>query len=298
MRQQLSLALANVLQQLGEHPAAQELLARLPRDGPWQVPIALTEARVLHRRSQYQQSHALFGWVSAQAGLSAEQAVRAQDGLARSAIYLGQLAEAEQQSASAQQQLAGLDEPLLLSDVLNTAALVAAEQRELERAEELFGQALKIHQTFGHRQGLTLNLTGLAWTALLSGDFVRSAVLSRQVLRQAQDAGQAWEIANALINLGHALTKSGELEQARQVYQQGEQLAAQHDAPSLVAEALGGLAEVLSLQGSFRAGQRPAQHGAGHPGANAEMQQFFEPLRMQLQPSGAPAATPAAFLLA
>ena len=168
--------------------------------------------------------------------------------------------------------------------MLNTAALVATEQRELERADGLFGQAIGIHQVFGHRAGLTLNLTGLAWAALLAGNAAKSADLSRQVLRQAQDAGSNWEIANALINLAHALCRSGETSQARELYRQGAELAREHDAPSLIAEALGGLAEVLCYEGRTQAAAQLLAAALAHPGANAEMRQYFADLSVRLQP--------------
>ncbi|WP_225429856.1 diguanylate cyclase domain-containing protein [Deinococcus detaillensis] len=248
---------------------------------------SLIEARLLHRRSLYIQSHALYRAIGAQPDLPLRLKVKAMEGQARAAVYLGQLNEAQHQIGTVVNHVERhLEEwgELLLSDVLNTAALVATEQRRLSDAKALFERTLEIHRRYGHRAGLTLNLTGLAWVLLLSGDFQRSAELTRQVLRQAQDAGRLWEEANALINLGHALTRSGELTQARQTYRQGGTLALQHDAPSLVAEALGGLAEVLSGEGQQGLARSVLSAALAHSGANAEVRQYFSALIAKLGP--------------
>ncbi|WP_161880894.1 hypothetical protein [Deinococcus alpinitundrae] len=186
LRLPLQLAAVQVLQQLGQHQAAQQQLDELPPEAHAQPHTALVQARLLHRRSQYDESLALFDRIRAQLGdQPGELLIRAQDGSARSAIYLGQLGHAQPMIALALAQARALAEPLLLSDVLNTAALVATEQRELEEASRLFGEAIEIHQLFGHRAGLTLNLTGLAWAALLAGNAAiendRSWVLRHQL---------------------------------------------------------------------------------------------------------------------
>ncbi|WP_277425557.1 diguanylate cyclase domain-containing protein [Deinococcus psychrotolerans] len=285
-RQRLGLALASVAQQCGDHAAAQTYLSGLTQPNSL-AEASLIEARLLHRRSLYVQSHALYRAIGAQPDLPLRLRVKAMDGQARAAVYLGQLNEAQHQIGIVVNHVERhLEEwgELLLSDVLNTAALVATEQRRLSDAKALFERTLEIHRRYGHRAGLTLNLTGLAWVLLLSGDFQRSAELTRQVLRQAQDAGRLWEEANALINLGHALTRSGELAQARQTYRQGGTLALQHDAPSLVAEALGGLAEVLSGEGQQGLARSVLSAALAHAGSNAEMRQYFSALIAKLGP--------------
>lgn len=290
LRQRLELALAMVAQQSGDHVAAQAYISGLAQSDSL-AEAALVEARLLHRRSLYTQSFALYQAVGAQPDLPLRLLVRAQEGQARSAIYLGQLDEAKRQIeialSHAERHLERWGE-LLLSDVLNTAALIATEQRRLSKAKTLFERASDIHRRYGHRAGLTLNLTGLAWVLLLSGEYERSADLTRQVLRQAQDAGRLWEEANALINLGHALTRSGKLAQARQTYRQGGELALEHDAPSLVAEALGGLAEVLSGENQPDKARSVLSAALAHSGANAEMRRYFSALTADLKPLPTP----------
>lgn len=126
------------------------------------------------------------------------------DGVARSSVFLGDLEVAAAHAQAARTLAAPLSLPLLLADTLNTSALIASETRDLGQAETLFTQALDLHGQVHHHHGITLNLTGLAWNALLAGEFARCAALSRRVLRRAEDSAQRWEIGNALLNLGHA----------------------------------------------------------------------------------------------
>ena len=63
----LQLAAVQVLQHLGQHQAAQQLLDALPSESREQPHAALIQARLLHRRSQYAESFALFNRVRAAA---------------------------------------------------------------------------------------------------------------------------------------------------------------------------------------------------------------------------------------
>ncbi|MBB5297304.1 diguanylate cyclase domain-containing protein [Deinococcus metallilatus] len=282
----LQLALAITLQHLGQNGEAQRTVAEahasaeLLGDGELLTRSLLTRARILHRRSAYAQAHALFVSAGAQAqALGAPLlCVRALGGLARSAVYLGDLAAAQTHVQEALRQAEDLGQPQLHAELLNTAAMVATEARDLSRASELFNQALALHESYGGLAGQTLNLTGLAWVALLRGEYGLSVRLSRRVLRQAQDAGSGWEIANALVNLGHALARLGEQAEARASHTEGARLAAQCDAPSVLAEALGGLADLLARDGRPGEARALLDLALTHPGANAEVRGFFAPL--------------------
>ncbi|EYB69493.1 AAA ATPase [Deinococcus phoenicis] len=286
----VQLALASTLQQLGQHGEAQSLLdetrgqAERLGDRELLIRVLLTQARVLHRRSAYAEARAMFASAHAQAqtlsGLTL--AVRALGGQARSEIYLGDLAAAQSHVQTALRQAEALGQPRLLADLLNTAAMAASERRDLRRASELYGQALALHDSYGGQTGQTLNLTGLAWVALLRGEYDQSVYLSRRVLRHAQDAGQSWEIANALVNMGHALARLGQLEEARAAHLEGARLAAQCDAPSVVSEALGGLADLLAREDCPAEARTLLDLALAHPGATSEVRHFFAPLQESL----------------
>jgi diguanylate cyclase (GGDEF)-like protein len=289
----LRLAQVQVGQHLGIYEEQDAELKALPLRHPLWPAAALIEARSLHRRSLYQQSQALFGQVARHPDCTPSQRVAGLDGQARSTIYRGDLPAAWALISLARQETGHLDDPLLSAGVLNTAALIATEQRDLPGASDLFGEALEIHRTFGDQAGATLNLTGLAWASLLGGDAARSAELSRQVLRQAQDAGNLWELANALINLGHALSAAADHAQARSAYLEGIRLAWTGDMPSLVAEALAGLAGLRAVTSGAQA-YTLLELALNHPGANAECRRFFAPLEAQLGTQVRPAQRTAA----
>ncbi|MCP2014505.1 diguanylate cyclase (GGDEF)-like protein [Deinococcus sp. HSC-46F16] len=289
-RTELQLALASTLQRLGDHAQASALAgeararAETLGDPVLLGSALLTEARILHRRSVYPEARALFGRARSvlEGAGRPDLLARALGGLARSGVYLGELEEAQAQVEEALRGAAPLDRPRLRAELLNTAGLIATERRDLGAAQARMEEALALHEAYGGREGQTLNLTGLAWVALLRGDFALSAAHSGRVLQQARDSGQGWEIANALVNLGHALARQDQLAEARARFHEAALQAAQCDAPSVVAEALGGLADVLARE------RRPGEARAlltlalAHPGANAEVQSFFAPLHRTL----------------
>ncbi|GAA5512913.1 hypothetical protein Dcar01_01637 [Deinococcus carri] len=302
----LHLALADTLQHLGQHAEAHRLTQRTHtqaeqlQDSGLLTHALLTEARILHRRSAYGQAVTLFAAAHRRAqatGAAPVLAVRALGGQARSEVYLGHLAAAQTHVQEALRQVEALDQPQLHADLLNTAAMAASERRDLAQAHALFEQALALHGSYGGLAGQTLNLTGMAWVALLRGEYDQSAYLSRRVLRQTQDAGQNWESANALVNLGHALIGLGDLHEARARYLEGAHLAAQCDAPSVLAEALGGLADVLAREHQSGSARTLLDLALARPGANSEVQRFFAPLRARLAGEQAAPLSPALLTL-
>ncbi|THF71489.1 diguanylate cyclase [Deinococcus sp. Arct2-2] len=285
----LQLWQAQIWQQLGEHSRAQQLAERTqhnagaghPKAAAW---ASLIMARTLHRRSDYRRSRRLYAQCqqAAQTLSDPVMQVTASGGWARSSIYLGDLAAAWQAIQSTLAQAEALGRPLLLARTLNTAALVATEQRRLPEASAFFERALALQQQYGSPSEQILNLTGLGWVALLGGDLDRSVSLSRRVLRSAQDVGQSWEVGNALVNLGHAAARQGQWDSALHSHMEAARLAAHCDAPSVVAEALGGLADVLHRQNKSGEARTLLNVALHHPGANTEMTNFFAPLHHRL----------------
>lgn len=123
---------------------------------------------------------------------------------------------------------------------------------------------------------------GLAWVRLLRGDGEGSVRLGRELLREAQDAAQLWEIANILLNLGHAERLCGRPGAARAHYLDVEKLVSEQDAPSLHAELLGGLAACALDEDRPAEARRLLALALGHPGANAEVRRFYAPLQTLL----------------
>ncbi|WDA60414.1 diguanylate cyclase (plasmid) [Deinococcus aquaticus] len=292
-RAELHVALAGVLQHLGAHAEAEahadraRRQARTDRLPEVAVRAGLIRARILHRRSQYVQSRQLFQRLQAQVGgHPPELRVMALDGVARSSVFLGDLEVAAAHAQAARTLAAPLSLPLLLADTLNTSALIASETRDLGQAETLFTQALDLHGQVHHHHGITLNLTGLAWNALLAGEFARCAALSRRVLRRAEDSAQRWEIGNALLNLGHAQLAGDLPGNPQDLFRQAREIARQCDAPSLEAEAIGGEAAYLARHGQRAQAQARLHEALAHPGMSAEARAFFAPLIEDLTAAG------------
>ncbi|GGR64617.1 hypothetical protein GCM10008959_28510 [Deinococcus seoulensis] len=293
VRAELHAALAGVQQHLGAHAEAESHADRAQRqaraDDRPEVALraGLIRARILHRRSQYVRSRQMFQRLQAQtAGHPPELLVLALDGVARSSVFLGDLDTAAAHAGQARTLAAPLSLPLLLADTLNTSALIASEARELDRAETLFTQALHLHEQVRHHNGVTLNLTGLAWNALLAGQYARCAALSRRVLRRAEDSAQRWEIGNALLNLGHAQLAGDLPGDPQALFRQAREIARQCDAPSLEAEAMGGEAAYLARHGQRAEAQVRLHEALAHPGMSAEARAFFAPLIVELTATG------------
>jgi tetratricopeptide (TPR) repeat protein len=252
-----------------------------PKSAAW---AGLVMARTLHRRSEYRHSRRVYAQCRQAAHTLADPVmqVTASGGWARAGIYLGDLAGAWQAIQSTLPLAETLGRPLLLARTLNTAALIATEQRRLPEATAFFERALALQQHYGSPSEQILNLTGLGWVALLDGDLERSVGLSRRVLRSAQDVGQAWEVGNALVNLGHAAARQGQWDSALNSHMDAARLASHCDAPSLLAEALGGLADVLHRQNKPGEAHTLLKVALRHPGANTEMTNFFAPLHRRL----------------
>lgn len=290
------LALARTLQHLGEYAQATALTAAVQADprlaARQHAGALLVQGRILHRRSEY--PAALDAYRQAQTLLTRSRAARrapellalALGGQARSLIYLDQLPQARRLNTRALQVLGPDHEPLTRALLLNTAALIDTEDRLLEAAEAGLRAALHLHEDHGDREGQILNRMGLAWVQLLRGEGEDSVRLGRELLREAQDAAQVWEIANILLNLGHAEHLCGRVEVARAHYLEAGALVDEHDSPSLHAELLGGLAACAHSRGDPAEAARLLARALGHPGANAEVRRFFAPLQAALEGGG------------
>ncbi|GGL96429.1 diguanylate cyclase domain-containing protein [Deinococcus aerophilus] len=293
---EVRLALAQTLQHLGEYAPATALTGAVGTER--QLPVAyraralLIEARILHRRSEYPLARATYHHAQAllvrtrTARRAPELLAQALGGQARSLIYLDDLPEARRLIAGALETLGPDRDPLLRAFLLNTAGLIETEDRQLETAETHLNASLQLYEAHGDREGLILNRMGLTWVRLLRGDGEGSAALGRVLLREAQDAAQIWEIANILLNLGHAERVRGRSAEARRHYQHAEELVSEEDAPSLHAERLGGLAWCAHDEGNLDEARHLLAQALAHPGANAEVRHFFAPLQAALNGSG------------
>jgi predicted ATPase len=282
---QLTAVLARVHQELGEHDAAEYLLRHAlhaARPGVARSRAQLTLARVLHRRSAYQDAVELCSIVLASSALMPAIRCQALYQRGRARLYLGQLLEAETDAAAALE----IAFPEGRAWALNTLALIRVQQGQLPEAQVMLTEALALHEARSEHAEAALNLTGLAWTMMLSGDAHGAAQANERLLRRFQKSGSLWELTNTLINLGHARARLGDWSGARVVLLDAVQRTVQLDAPSLQAEVIGGFADLAFREGNVPLASRLFFAACDHPGNTAEFRHFFAHLGT-LSPSDA-----------
>lgn len=282
---QLTTALARVHQELGEHDAAERLLRdalRAARPGAARSRAQLTLGRVLHRRSAYQKAVELCSRVLASSAQMSSIRSQALHQRGRARLYLGQLPEAESDAATALE-IAPPDEHAW---PLNTLALIRVQQGRFAEAQVLLTEAFALHEAHSEHAEAALNLTGLAWTLMLSGDAHGAARANEQLLRRFQKSGSLWELTNTLTNLGHARARMGDWSGARAALLDAIQRTVQLDAPSLQAEVIGAFADLALREGQVQLAARLFFAACDHPGNTAEFRHFFAHLG-NLPPPGA-----------
>jgi len=277
----LRTAFARVLQHLGDHEQAESLLRsalRRARRGEDRAAALLTLGRIQHRRSAYAGAVRTFSQLLKDPELSQKSRILALHQRGRAMLYLGHLSGADIDADTALEQARQLGNALAghaLADTLNTLALIRVQQERHAEARAFFEEAADWHQANEDPGGVSLNLTGLAWTMLVSGDAAGAVRAGERLLRVYQDSSSGWEIANTLTNLGHARARLGQGKAARTDFWQALSLTVQIDAPSLQAEVLGGLADLLHREGQWEQAAWLYAVARSHPGNNAEFQHFF-----------------------
>ena len=284
---QLTTALARIHQELGEHDAAEPMLRqalRSARPGAARSRAQLTLGRVLHRRSAYQEAVELFSRVLASPGQMPAVHCQALHQRGRAQLYLGQLLEAEA-DATAALAIAPPDERAW---ALNTLALIRVQQGRFPEAQTLFTEALALHEAHSEYAGAALNLTGLAWTLMLSGDAHGAARANELLLRRFQESGSLWELTNTLTNLGHARARLEDWSGARTALLDAIQRTVQLDAPSLQAEVIGAFADLAFREGDTQHAAHLFFAACDHPGNTSEFRHLFSHLGALSRPDVVP----------
>jgi len=283
---QLTAALARVHQELGEHDAAEYMLRHAlhsARPSEARSRAQLTLGRVLHRRSAYQDAVELCSSVLTSSALMPAIRCQALYQRGRARLYLGQLPEAETDVAAALE----LASPEERAWALNTLALIRVQQGRLPEAQDMLTEALALHEARSEHAEAALNLTGLAWAMMLSGDAQGAARANERLLRRFQSSGSVWELTNTLTNLGHARARLGDWSGARHALLDAVQRTVQFDAPSLQAEVIGGFADLAFREGKVQLASRLFSAACDHPGNTAEFRHFFAHLESLPPPDAA-----------
>jgi len=170
----------------------------------------------------------------------------------------------------------------------NTLALVLVQLGRMQDARTEFGRADLLLSSVNDTAQVALNLTGLAWTLMLQDEHLQALQHNERLLRLYRDGNARWELANTFLNVGHSHARLGHGAAARSAYGHALSLTAELDAPSLEAEALGGVADLLWREGQPQRASRLYAAAQVHPGHNAEFEMFFAHLRALPCPAHVP----------
>lgn len=101
-------------------------------------------------------------------------------------------------------------------------------------AERLAGESLVIFRVFGHRYGVTMSSSSLAWAALAQGEYDRAAGPLRESLVIAQQREDRWYLTDCLEGFGVIAAARGRQERAALLFGAAAGLRTAHgDAPPL-----------------------------------------------------------------
>jgi len=282
----LRVGTARVLQALGDHARAETLLRRTlkhARHGVDRQSALLAYGRVLHRRSKYPQAAQVFRDLVPD--LPPHLRAQALHQWARAMLYLGQPDEARAVAGTA---VTEAQDTRTEGMARNTLALVLVQLGRMQDARTEFGRADLLLSSVNDTAQVALNLTGLAWTLMLQDEHLQALQHNERLLRLYRDGNARWELANTFLNVGHSHARLGHGAAARSAYGHALSLTAELDAPSLEAEALGGVADLLWREGQPQRASRLYAAAQVHPGHNAEFEMFFAHLRALPCPAHVP----------
>ncbi len=209
-----------------------------------------------------------------------------------------------------------------VANVLGNLGMVAGYQGNYNTAMEYYEQSLKLMREIGSRKGEMPRLGNIGWLCGLLGDFQKARACSAESLQIARELGDYENETFSLINLssyagamgeydsaidyaeqgrdlarrskdrnaeawaltylGHALFDSGQLEAARQAYQQALELRYELDQPALATEPAAGLARISLLEGDLAGARQQVDAILSQLDQDGTLEGTDQPLRVYL----------------
>ena len=222
------LKLGDVLQLVGDWPEAAELyeetlsLADTLGDRHALAHAQLAKAELLRKRGEY---IAASSWQE-----SARQGFELLDdraGVGQVLHYAGTLAAQQGDLETANELYTeSLGIRRTLHDEPNIASLtsnlgiIARMQGDYDTARPLYEESLAIRERLGDKWGIGVSLNNLGLLALEQQDFETACDLLERAVELQREIGDRWFTANALHNLGNAMRAQGDFVTASSLYQQ------------------------------------------------------------------------------
>lgn len=175
-------------------------------------------------------------------------------------IRLGKYEAAETAVTRSQELYTTLDAiplPGLGMDPLTALAVLHHIRGEYATAAGLGARARRQNETRGDRYNLATACYLLAGTFLAQGKCEEASRMAQRACSMAEEMGNRWFLAYALIEWGNAARAMQDYEEARQHYQASHEIrAAFDDDPEGVATALNHLGEIALLQNAYEEAQQ------------------------------------------
>jgi tetratricopeptide (TPR) repeat protein len=231
-------------------------------------------ARIYHRQSQYELAIRHCQWALELARPDSPSQAAALRWLGRAGIYIGDPKDALKLYRR-------FNDHEAVAHCLNSLALIAIERQDFMTARACFKEALGLHRQYQEKHGQALNLTGMGWLEMLSGDLSSARELTLQSLEIHLELGQQWDVLNAELNLGHIAYRTKNLVLAKDYYSKVLAQAGQIEAVSLQLEAMVGMAYVWESMPVLAA--QLLGMALGHGQCNNEIISFAKDLNTQLK---------------
>ncbi len=168
---------------------------------------------------------------------------------------------------------ADLDDPTRYATIIMLLGRLEAQAGHNTKAFAHFKNALEINRRFDYDKGVALCLTGMSWLTLLEGRFKESEKLARESLEMYRQIKARWQIANASLNLGHALLGQKRVALSAAAFLESMQIALELGALNIMLEVAVGAAR-LAPNDLARAWLLFA---VGHERSTSEIRDFARP---------------------
>lgn len=160
-------------------------------------------------------------------------------------------------------------EPELRADLLEGAAVNAADRGDGRSADLLAGELLAVRRQFGDSERLTKALVVSGNTAASVHDYARAIPLYAEARELGQRIGDVWALCFSTFNLADTYLAQGEIEPAQPLFEEALQLFTEAGKPAMAAVTramLGYIAgtrgDLARAQGLFRETVTASQKGA------------------------------------